>query len=46
MVRAWSGWGRPLESRGTSDHWEPLMGLPRSSVLVQVADPLIRVLVT
>ena len=46
MVRAWSGWGRPLESRGTSDHWAPLMGLPRSSVLVQVADPLIRVLVT
>ena len=46
MVRAWSGWGLPLESTGISDHWAPLMGLPRSSVLVQVTEPLIRVLMT
>ena len=46
MVRARSGWGLPLESRGISDHWAPLMAWPPSSVLVQVADPLIRVLTT
>jgi len=42
MVRVWSGRGLPLESRGVSDHWAPLMALPRSRDLVKVAEKILR----